>query len=86
MKKLKTLIEDVVLRDIEDYMDNIFEEINSKKSTSSENSDALKEMHVMRDEFQEVLKDIENGTLEQDECSELLEEIHSMIEEQGELE
>lgn len=86
MKKLKALIEDVVMPDIEDHIDDIFEEIASSKNASEEDNNDLKEMHEMRDEFQEILKEIDNNELEAEECSELLEEINIMLKEQEELE
>ncbi len=78
-KKLKELIEDVVLLDIEDYIDDIFEEIANDKNASDENSKELKEMHEMRKEFQDILEDIKNDDLDEEECSEIFEEISLMI-------
>ncbi len=78
-KKLKELIEDVVLLDIEDHIDDIFEEIANDKNASDENSAELKEVHEMRKEFQDILEDIKNDDLDEEECSEIFEEISLMI-------
>jgi site-specific DNA-adenine methylase len=79
-KKLKELIEDVVLPDIEDHIDDLFEEIADNKKSSKEDETELQDMHEMRTEFQEILNEIDNDELEPDECEELLAEITEMLE------
>ncbi len=80
-KKLKELLEDVVMPDIEDAIDDIFEEIATNKNASKEEEETLEEFQEMRKEFTLILDDINNNKLELDECKELLEEISIMIEE-----
>jgi phosphoglycolate phosphatase-like HAD superfamily hydrolase len=80
-KKLKELLEDVVMPDIEDAIDDIFEEIATNKNASKEEEETLEEFQEMRKEFTLILDDINNDKLELDECKELLEEISIMIEE-----
>ncbi|MEA2049489.1 MAG: hypothetical protein U9O56_01960 [Campylobacterota bacterium] len=77
--KLKQLIKDVVLPDIEDATDEIFEQIANSKNASAKLKEQLEEMHEMREEFNEILKEIEERTLSKDECVELIEEINEMI-------
>jgi len=77
--KLKELIQTVVLPDIEDNIDDIFEQIANKKNASDELNKELVQMHEMRDDFNEILKDIENKELDKEECQELYEEIKAMI-------
>jgi len=79
MKKLRELIEDMVIPDIEDHIDDIFEEIANDKNANNDVKKELALMHEMRDEFAKILNDIENNELEQDECIELYEEINEMI-------
>lgn len=79
--QLKELIETVVLPDIEDSIDYIFEQIAQKKDASEELNKELAQMHEMRDDFNEILKDIENRELEKEECQELYEGIKAMIDE-----
>ena len=81
LKELKSLIEEIVLPDIEDYIDDIFEEIAGNKNVSDNNNHELENMQEMRKEFYEILKDIKENNLTQEECSELLEEIKDMIKE-----
>jgi len=84
IKKLKDLITNVVLPDIEDYIDDLFEDIANNKNASDADNDELKNMHEMREEFQGILKDIKENNLEQEDCSELLSEISLMIKENQE--
>ena len=79
--KLKELIIDVVLPDIEDNLDDIFTEIAKDKNTSLAQKEEIQQMHEMRDDFTAILKDIENRELDKEECAELFEEITTMIEE-----
>lgn len=77
--KLKELIEEVVLPDIEDELDNIYEVVAKDKKTTEEQTHTLKYLHEMRDEFKTVLEEIEQRNLTQEECVELYEEIEEMI-------
>jgi uncharacterized protein YpuA (DUF1002 family) len=77
--RLKELIEEVVLPDIEEEIDNIYEVIAKDKNSNDEQSNTLNELHEMRDEFKEVLAEIENRSLGKDECIELYEEIEAML-------
>lgn len=82
--KLKELIVRTVMPDIEDRLDEIFADIaKSKKATDAQNEE-IKEMNEMRDEFNAVLKDIENRELSKEECAELFEDITAMIQEMEE--
>ncbi len=78
-QKLQELIEEVVIPDIEEYIDDIFEEIANNKNASDKVKAELEQMHDMRKEFAEILKDIENRQLDKDECVEIYEEINDMI-------
>jgi len=76
--KLKELLEEVVLPDIEEELDDTFEKINKTKN-STEFEEHIKDLHEMRDEFKEILEEIEEKTLSNDECTEIYEEIIDMI-------
>ncbi|MGB3750241.1 MAG: hypothetical protein WA945_01600 [Arcobacteraceae bacterium] len=77
--KLKELIQTVVMPDIEDRLDEIFEEVAMNKNATAEQNAEIKDMHDMRDEFNDILKEIENRELSKEECAELYEEITEMI-------
>ena len=83
-QRLQELIEDVVIPDIEEHVDDIFEEITNNKNASSETKIELDELHEMRTEFTQILEDIKNKELEKDECAELYEEIKQMIDDNEE--
>ncbi len=79
--KLKELIEETVMPDIEDRLDEIFADIASSKDATEEQNEEIKDLHEMRDEFNDILKDIENRELDKEECAELYQEITDMISE-----
>jgi len=79
--KLKELLENRVLPDIEDALDEIFQEIAQNKEATMAQSEEREQLHEMREDFQSVLKDIENRELDKEECAELYSEISAMIEE-----
>ena len=83
-KKLKELIEEVVLADLEDELDSIYEIIAKDKRSDEEQKETLKELHEMRDEFNEIIKEIEERSLSSEECQELYSEIEDMIAEEEE--
>ena len=77
--KLKELIETTVIPDIEDRLDEIFADIASSKGATEEQNEEVKDLHEMRNEFSDILKDIENRELDKEECAELYQEITDMI-------
>lgn len=77
--QLKELIENVVLADIEDQTDEIFELIAKDKNSKDKYTDELNDLYEMREEFHEILKDIKNNELSAEECQELYKEIFDMI-------
>ncbi len=77
--KLKELIENVVLADIEDQIDTIFEQITKEKDSKDKYTDELNDLYEMRTEFNEILNDIAKKELSKEECKELYEEIFDMI-------
>ena len=79
--KLKDLIEETVMPDIVDRLDEIFADIASSKDATEEQNEEIKDLHEMRDEFNDILKDIENRELDKEECAELYQEITDMISE-----
>ena len=76
---LKSKIEEVLIPDMIEYIDELFEEISNNKNASQESKDNLKEIQSMKAEFEAVVKELDNGELEEDECMELLEEVNIML-------
>ena len=79
--KLKELLQDVVLPDIEDNLDDIFAQIAQDKTTSLAQKEEIEQMHEMREDFQAIIKDIDNRELDKEECAELFIAIKEMIDE-----
>lgn len=78
-KELESLIKDDVLVEIEDYIDELFEVIASKKETD-ETKEELENMQEMKADFEAILEDIEKGELDDEEAQEIYDEIIDMIE------
>jgi len=78
-EKLKKLIKDIVLPDMKERIDDIYDEIATQKNVPAELDQELDDIREMEIEFKEVLSDIEEGTLPDDECQYLIDEINEMI-------
>lgn len=74
---LKKMLIEEVIPEVEDYMDDIFELIATKKATS-EDEEELDEVRDMRDEFKEMVAEIDNDELDEDECAEIIAELEAM--------
>jgi hypothetical protein len=79
-QELEELIKNDVLLEIEDYIDELFEIVASKKDDERIKED-LANIQEMRDDFKIMLEDIENGDMDENEAKEILEEIKEMREE-----
>ena len=78
-EKLEDLIKEVVIPDIEDAIDDIFETIANNKNASDKTKAQSEQMHEMKDEFTQMLDDLDNNDIDIDECNELYKEIEDMI-------
>lgn len=79
-KKLKDLIENEVLIEIDDYLDELFEIIASKQDDEF-TKEELESTQEMKKEFNALLEEIEQDSIDDEEASELIQEINLMIEE-----
>ncbi|MFY4807966.1 hypothetical protein ACOTVK_05330 [Aliarcobacter butzleri] len=79
-KELEKLIKDEVLIEIEDYIDDLFEIIASKKDDENVKEE-LKHMQEMKKDFEDMLKDLGNNEIDDEECKEIIEEIKEMLKE-----
>ena len=82
--ELIQLLENVLIPDLEDYMDDLFEVIASKKTKDPEAEAELAETREVYQDFQEILQDAANGEMDEAECAEVLEELREMMEENPE--
>jgi len=76
-KELASLLKNDVLIEIEDYIDELFEIIASKKE-DERTKDELASMQEMREDFNEMLKDLDSGEIDDEEAKEIMEEINEM--------
>ena len=76
-KELEDLIKNEVLEEIEDYIDELFEIIASKKEDEN-TKEELAQMQEMKKDFEDMLVDLANGEIDDEECKEIIEEINDM--------
>lgn len=76
-KELEDLIKNEVLIEIEDYIDELFEIIASKKEDEN-TKEELAQMQEMKKDFEDMLVDLANGEIDDEECKEIMEEINDM--------
>ena len=76
-KELEDLIKDEVLIEIEDYIDELFEIIASKKEDEN-TKEELAQMQEMKKDFEDMLVDLANGEIDDEECKEIIKEINDM--------
>ncbi|CAM3865095.1 hypothetical protein [Arcobacter cloacae] len=76
-QELEKLIKDEVLLEIEDYIDELFEIIASKKEDEN-TKEELSQMQEMKKDFEEMLFDLQNGEIDEEECKEIIDEINEM--------
>ena len=74
-EQLKELITKSVIPDIDERLDEIFEEISDSKEESADAKDEIEELRDFKADLQDVLEDIANGDIEEDECKELIDDI-----------
>ncbi|MDX4060503.1 hypothetical protein Q6A89_08250 [Aliarcobacter skirrowii] len=79
-EELKDLIKNVILEDIDDYIDELLELIASKKDDEN-TKEELNSMQEMKKEFLELLSELEAGEIDDEEAAELIEEINDMLNE-----
>lgn len=76
-EKLLNLVHNEVIPDVEDYLDELFELVASKKSDDNIKEE-IKYMQEMRKEFQDLIDDIEAGEIDDEEAQEIIDDIIDM--------
>jgi len=77
-EKLKNLLEQEVIPDVEASIDELFTEIDKAKQANSAQKEELEELRDMRTECYAILEDIEREEIEDQEVEELLQELISL--------
>lgn len=76
-EELASLIKNDVLIEIEDYIDELFEIIAAKKE-DERTKEELALMQEMREDFTDMLKDLDENEIDDEEAKEIMEEINEM--------
>jgi len=74
-EKLKNLLEQEVIPDVEASIDELFAEIDKAKQANSAQKEELEELRDMRTECYAILEDIEREEIEKEEIDTLLKEL-----------
>ena len=75
-QKLEELLTKEVIPDIDDRLDEIFEEIADEKNANEEQREEIEELRDFKDDLKDVLEDIATGEMEEDECTEMIDDIN----------
>lgn len=76
-EKLLNLLNNEVIPDIEDYLDDLFELVASKKG-NKETKKEIEELQEMRKDFLSMIDEINNNEIDEEEAQELIDEIIDM--------
>ena len=74
-QKLEELLTKTVIPDLDERLDEIFEEIVKNKEATEDEKEEIEEIREFKSDLQDVLEDIESGDIEEDECKELIDDI-----------
>lgn len=75
VEKLEELLTKSVIPDIDERLDEIFEEIADNKEASAEAKDEIEELREFKADLQDVLEDIKTGDIDEEEAKELIDDI-----------
>ncbi|MDD2828300.1 MAG: hypothetical protein PHW18_01860 [Sulfuricurvum sp.] len=78
--QLKHLIQNELIPDVEDHIDDLFEGIASAKDATVQERAELEDMQALRDEYKELLKELNSGDIDEEEAEQLYTELTSMRE------
>lgn len=81
--QLKHLIQNELIPDVEEHIDDIFESIASQKDATVEERAQLEDMQALRDEYKDLLKELNSGDIDEEEAEQLYTELTSMREGEG---
>lgn len=76
--QLAHLLREEIIPEIEEYLDELFEKIATEKKASAEDKAGYEELRELRDNFAEMLRDVEEGDMDETECAELIDELEAM--------
>ncbi|MCF6339200.1 MAG: hypothetical protein L3J10_00380 [Sulfurimonas sp.] len=74
-QELEKLITKSVIPDLDERLDEIFEEIADSKDATEDAKEEIEELREFKADLQNVLNDIQSGDIEDNECKELIDDI-----------
>ena len=74
-QELEELLTKNVIPDLDERLDEIFEEIADNKEATEDAKEEIEELREFKADLQDVLDDIQSGDIEEDECQELIKDI-----------
>jgi microcompartment protein CcmL/EutN len=74
-QKLEELVTKQVIPDIDDALDEIFEEIADEKNANDKQKEEIDELREFKSDLKDLLEDILSGEIEDDECKEIYNDI-----------
>jgi hypothetical protein len=74
-QKLEELLTKQVIPDIDDALDEIFEQIADEKNANDEQKEEIEELREFKSDLKDLLEDIASGEIEDEECQEIYKEI-----------
>ena len=74
-QKLEELLTKSVIPDLDERLDEIFEEIADNKEATQDAKEEIEELREFKADLQDVLEDIQSGDIDEDECKELIDDI-----------
>lgn len=78
IEQLKHLIQNELIPDVEDHVDELFEGIASAKDATTDERTQLEDMQALRDEYKELLKELQSGDIDEEEAEQLYTELTAM--------
>jgi polyhydroxyalkanoate synthesis regulator phasin len=74
-QKLEELLTKQVIPDIDDALDEIFEQIADEKNANDEQKEEIEELREFKSDLKDLLDDIKSGEIEDEESKEIYNDI-----------
>lgn len=74
-QRLEELITKSVIPDLNERLDEIYEEIADNKEATEDAKEEIEELQEFKADLQDVLDDIQSGDIDEEECEELINDI-----------
>lgn len=75
LEKLKNLLVNEIIQDLEEAIDDTFKMVEKEKSISLSDREELEDMQEMHAECKDILEEIALGEMDEDEATEILAEL-----------